>query len=164
MSFQWFKLAAIPALAAGLAFSQTTPAPADPGTGATHQHFGRGGGRWAGRMAQYLGLTDAQKVQAKSIMQEAAQSAKPLRDQLRQGRQQMQAAIKANDPQRIQQLSTSQGQTFGQLAAIRNTAFAKVYNTVLTPDQQTKADQFSQQMKQMRQNHRQRQAPNPSNG
>ncbi len=163
MRFQWFKFVAVPALAAGMAFSQTSPAPENPGARMAHRQFGHKRAMWAGRMAHFLGLTDAQKEQAKSIMREAAQSAKPLRDQLRQERQQLRAAAKANDTQQIQALSTTQGQIFGQLAAIRTTAFAKVYNTVLTPEQRTKADQLPQHMRQMRHNRQQRQAPNPSN-
>ncbi|MCC7496832.1 MAG: Spy/CpxP family protein refolding chaperone [Bryobacterales bacterium] len=163
MRFQWFKLAAIPALAAGMAFAQTSPAPVNPEAGMGRGHFAHKRGFRGGRMAQYLGLTDAQKQQMRSIMQEAAQSAKPLRAQLRQDRQQIHEAVKANDIGRIQTLSTTEGQVFGQLAAIRSTAFAKVYNTVLTPEQRVKADQLPMGMRQMRPNRQHRGVPSPPN-
>lgn len=164
MRFQWFKLAAVPALAAGLAFSQTVPAPANPDAGTQRRHFTHKRGFRAGRFANALGLTDGQRQQVRAVMKEAAQNAQPLRAQLRQDRAQMRDAIKANDTARIQALAATQGQLLGQLAAIRSTAFAKVYNTVLTPEQRDKAGQFPAGMRQMRRHRPGPMAPNPSNG
>jgi Spy/CpxP family protein refolding chaperone len=82
-------------------------------------------------------LTPAQQAREKSIFQEARQSAQPLRQQLRQTRQSLRAAVQANDTAQIQQLANTQGSELGQLMAIRSTAMAKVYQT-LTPEQQQK--------------------------
>jgi Spy/CpxP family protein refolding chaperone len=65
------------------------------------------------------------------------QSGQPIRQQLRQTRQSLRAAVQANDTAQIQQLAATEGSQVGQLAAIRGTAMAKVYQ-VLTPDQQQK--------------------------
>lgn len=164
MRYQWFKLVAVPALVAGMALAQTVPAPASPDAGTNQRHFARHRGFRAGRLAKVLGLTDSQRQQVRAVMKEAAQNARPLRAQLRQDRAQMRDAIKANDAARIQALATTQGQLLGQLAAIRSTAFAKVYNGVLTPEQRNKADQFPAGFRHMRHPRPGRMAPNPSNG
>jgi Spy/CpxP family protein refolding chaperone len=88
-----------------------------------------------GAFLSSLNLTPAQQAQEKSIFQEARQSAQPLRQQLRQTRQSLWAAVQANNTAQIQQLAATRGSELGQLMAIRSTAMAKVYQT-LTPDQQ----------------------------
>jgi len=117
--------------AAGLFAAETTPA----------QHL-RGHARFE-RFMSNLNLSDTQKAQVKSIFQSAHQSAMPIRQQLRQTRQSLRAAIKADNTGQIQQLATTEGSEFGQLAAIRGSAVAKVYQT-LTPDQQSKWDARAQ--------------------
>lgn len=100
-------------------------------------HMGRHG-QFGNRMATALGLSDAQKTEAKAIFQSAHQTAKPVMQQLRQQRQAVQAAIQAGKPdQDVQQLASAEGPELGQLAAIRASAFEKFYAT-LTPDQQQK--------------------------
>jgi len=96
-------------------------------------------------MATYLNLTPAQMTQAKSIFQQAGQSAKPVRQQLRQTRKSLQAAIQSGDADQIQQLATSEGTEMGQLAAIRAGAMSQLYKN-LTPDQQQKLATFQQSM------------------
>ena len=94
-----------------------------------------------GRMANYLNLTAAQRGQAKTIFREASQSAKPVRQQLRETRQSLQAAIKSGNSDQIQQFAATEGTEKGQLAAIRATAFAKLY-PILTAEQQQKLAEF----------------------
>lgn len=106
-----------------------------------HRHGGRGA-----FLSNYLSLTDAQQAQAKSIFEDARQSAKPVRDQLHQTRQSLRAAIQANNTAQIQQLSATEGGQVGQLAAIRGAAMAKVYQ-ILTPDQQQKMAALQQARK-----------------
>jgi Spy/CpxP family protein refolding chaperone len=103
-----------------------------------------------GKMASYLNLTTAQRAQAKSIFREAGQSAKPVRQQLMETRKSLQAAIKSGNSDQIQQLAATEGTEKGQLAAIRATAFAKLYPT-LTPEQQQKLTEFQQSRKVHRQ-------------
>jgi Spy/CpxP family protein refolding chaperone len=126
----WTAVAALGA--AGLFAAETSQA--------RQQWHGRG--RFGHFMSE-LNLTDAQKAQAKSIFQGARQSAQPVRQQLTETRKSLRAAIKANNADQIQQLSATEGHEIGQLAAIRGSAFAKVYQT-LTPEQKQKADALEQ--------------------
>jgi Spy/CpxP family protein refolding chaperone len=142
------RLGSVAALAAGLAFANAqspagqtpaqTPTPAKPGT--VHRTFRQ---RSRQRMMQALNLTPAQREQAKSIFQQAHQSAQPFTQQLRQNREGMALAVKANDNAKIQQLATQRGHLEGQVMAIRSQAAAKFYTT-LTPQQRAKADQIHQ--------------------
>ncbi len=99
-----------------------------------------------GKMANYLNLTPAQRAQAKTIFREAGQSAKPVRQQLRETRQSLQAAIKSGNSDQIQQFAATEGTEKGQLAAIRATAFAKLY-PMLTAEQQQKLAEFQHSRK-----------------
>lgn len=83
----------------------------------------RGGG-FGQRMAQELGLTEAQKSQIQSYLQDARSQLQVLRD-----------------------TALTQEQRRAQARQIRETAQAKV-RAVLTPDQQAKADQLRQQAQQ----------------
>jgi protein CpxP len=90
------------------------------------------------KMTATLGLTDTQQAQAKAIFQGAHVAAKPVRQQLRQERKDVQAAIQAGkSDQEIQQIAGAEGPQLAQLAAIRASASAKFYAS-LTPDQQQK--------------------------
>jgi Spy/CpxP family protein refolding chaperone len=103
----------------------------------------RGHGRMGAFLSSYLNLTPSQQTQAKSIFQNARQSGQPVRQQLKQTRQSLQAAIQANNTAEIQQLASAEGGEMGQLAAIRSSALAQVYQ-ILTPDQQQKWAQLRQ--------------------
>lgn len=137
-----FQLAAVTALAAGMALAQTPasgtePAPrkapfAHPGCG--HQE-----------MMQALNLTAEQKENAKTIFADARQKAEPIRQAIRQNREALYAAVKANDTSQIERLSAHQGELQGKVVAIRSEARARFY-AILTPEQRTKADQMHQQM------------------
>jgi Spy/CpxP family protein refolding chaperone len=129
----WTAVAALGA--ASLFAAETSPA------AGVHRH-----GRMGAFLSSYLNLTPAQQAQQKSIFQDARQSAMPIRQQLKQTRQSLRAAIQANNTAQIQQLATTEGSEMGQLAAIRGTAMAKAYQ-ILTPDQQ-------QQLAKLRQAHR----------
>jgi Spy/CpxP family protein refolding chaperone len=95
------------------------------------------GHRGFAKMATALNLTPDQQNQTKAIFQESHKSARQVRQQLRQTRQELQAAVTAGNSDQIQQLSASQGTEMGQLTAIRSTAMSKVFK-ILTPDQQQK--------------------------
>ncbi len=99
-----------------------------------------------GRMQQFLAvsldLTEAQQAQAKEIFAAARASAAPLVAQLRSGRQEMAAALKANQPDaELDRIASRQGVLLGQLAAIRAKAQAKFY-ALLTPAQRDKAEKL----------------------
>jgi Spy/CpxP family protein refolding chaperone len=103
-----------------------------------HRH-----GRHGAFLTAYLNLTPAQQAQEKSIFDGVRQSAQPLRQQLRQTRQSLRAAVQANNTGQIQQLAQTEGSELGQLMAIRGTAMAKVHQ-ILTPEQQQKLDALQQ--------------------
>ena len=138
------RFAIFAALAAGMAFAQAPTAPAQPAS--SYEPFAR---RAAvrHRLLEELNLTDAQSEQAQSIFQQAKQSARPVRQQLKQNREALAAAVKANDAAQIRQLSQAEGNLMGQLIAVRAEAKAKFYNT-LTPEQKAKADQMHQMIRQ----------------
>ncbi len=146
MTKQAIKLAMAGALAAGLALAQTpasTPQAAPAGTAGAKTV--RGALRH--RMVKALGLTDAQKQQAKAIFQETKTANQPIRAQLKQNRQALAAAVKANDIGQIRQLAQAQGTLRGQMMAARSEGMAKFYAT-LTPDQKVKAEQGLQNFRQ----------------
>jgi protein CpxP len=146
MKTKLIKFATVAALATGIALAQTpSPNPAAGRHNFVRQHMAR--------IAQELNLTDAQKAQAKTIFQQARQTAQPVRDQLKTNRQALQAAVKSGDDAQIQHLSQMQGTLLGQMVAIRSEAGIK-FNALLTPDQRAKADQLKQQFQQRLQNRR----------
>ncbi len=129
MSTLRIKLAACTAIAAlgavSLFAAETSPA-AGP---AAHRH-----GHQGAFLSAYLNLTPAQQAQRKTIFENARQSATPIRHQLRQTRQELRAAVEANNAAQIQQLAKTEGSEVGRLAAVRGEAMAKAYQ-VLTPQQ-----------------------------
>ena len=66
---------------------------------------------------------------------------------MRQNREALHAAVKANNTSEIERLSSQQGELHGKALAIRSEAMAKFY-AILTPEQRTKWDQIHQQMRQ----------------
>ena len=115
-------------LAAGMALAL-----APQGAAADHPH--RMEARRAMRrkmMIDSLGLTDQQQTQAKAIFSSAHESAQPLRQQLKQVRADLHAAIQAGQP--VNDLAAAEGKLRGQLVAIRANA-AEQFRGILTPVQ-----------------------------
>jgi Spy/CpxP family protein refolding chaperone len=125
----WTAVAALGAVS--LLAAETAPA-------GGHRH-----GRMGAFLSSYLNLTPAQQAQQKSIFESARQSSQPVRQQLRQTRHSLRAAVQANNAAQIQQLASTEGSEVGQLAAIRGTARARAYQ-VLTPDQQQQLAKLEQ--------------------
>jgi Spy/CpxP family protein refolding chaperone len=108
-----------------------------------------GHGMWAGRhgrrlafIASYLDMTDAQKAQAKTILQDSRTAGQPLFSQLKQGRQAMIAAIKANKPEAdLKAIADAQAPVMSQLAVQKALTGEKLW-ALLTPDQQAKAEKL----------------------
>ena len=123
-------------LAAGLVFAQAAPArPAHPFGPRARMH----------RLVQALDLTADQKAQAKEILKSAGASAQPLRQQMRDARQQLRSDIKTAAPAEVvTKDSNTVGQLTSQLTAIRTTAMQKLYG-ILTPDQKAKLDTLAEQ-------------------
>jgi Spy/CpxP family protein refolding chaperone len=144
------KYAAAVTFTAGIIFAQS-PA-SDPQPGSVNTEKWRLGSSMRGRLdldrvAQALNLTDAQKEQARTIFEQARQSAQPIRQELKQNREKLSAAAKIkNSEGEIQKLATEQGRLLGKLIAIHTEASAKFYQ-MLTPEQRVKNDQLHQQFR-----------------
>jgi len=104
------------------------------------RHFRRGG-------ALMQVLNDSQKAQAKTVFQQARESAKPIRQQLMETRKSMRAAVQSGNTDQIQKLSATEGNEIGQLMAVRSSAFSKVYQT-LSPEQKQKLSELQQARRQ----------------
>jgi Spy/CpxP family protein refolding chaperone len=99
-----------------------------------------------GFMAKELNLTDAQKAQIKTIMQTQRATDRPLMLQIAQNRAAMLAATASGafDQAKVQSLANQQSQIMAQLMVQKASLRSQIYNTVLTADQKTKADQLRQ--------------------
>ncbi len=130
---QLIAFAGIGALTSAGLFASVAPAQKPAG----HQD------RFVSEMETVLAMTPQQKDQARTVIQEARQSAKPIREELMNTNKALQTAVRSDETAEIQRLSTTEGQEIGQLLAIRSSTVAKVYKT-LTPDQRARADALHQ--------------------
>jgi len=105
-------------------------------------------GHHMGFIAHKLGLSDAQKTQIRSMIQAERPNFQPLVKQLAANHQQMLVATRGGsfDEAQVRTLANQQAQTLAELMVVRERVISKAYNTVLTPDQKTKADTLRQQM------------------
>ena len=158
MKNTWLRFGAAAAIAGGmlLAAQEVGSRPAQPAVQQPHQHDG------GARIARYLNLSPAQEARARTEFQAVRQSAQPIRQQLKQVRLAMFQAARANDTEKIDQLSAQEANLKGQISAMRNEARARIYST-LTPEQRAKADQIPAHFRQMRQR-RMESHQNPGNG
>jgi len=105
-------------------------------------------GHHMGWIARKLDLTDAQKTQIQSMIQAERPNFAPLVKQLAANHEQLLVATRGGsfDEAQVRTLANQQAQTLAELMVIRERVISKVYNTVLTPDQKTKADTLRQQV------------------
>lgn len=105
-----------------------------------------GGGPGVGNLdflAGYLGLTDAQKTQAKTVFDAAATATSTAQGQLTAAREALQTAVKANRADtELDRLAAAVGAIVGQIEGIRAKANARFY-ALLTAEQKTKFDAMS---------------------
>jgi Spy/CpxP family protein refolding chaperone len=106
--------------------------------GKAHHGFGR---HLLGRAAAELNLTEQQKQFARRLLADTRKQAEPISTQLRQNRQELAEAVKANNLSGIDQISQRQGTLMAQLSALHAKAMASFY-AQLTPEQKAKADEF----------------------
>ncbi len=134
-------------LTTGFVFAQQAPPPAQA-PGVPGAPAGPRGMRYhrMQRMEQYLGLTDAQKTQIRTIREQARTESQPFVQQLRAGYQEIHKLIQSGaTPEQVgtraEQIAASNCTAIQQLARIKATTAAKMY-AVLTPEQRTKAQQM----------------------
>jgi Spy/CpxP family protein refolding chaperone len=110
----------------------------DAGEG--HHPFAR---RIMARIAERLGLTEAQKTEIKSILVAERPQAEPLLRQLAATRKQLRDATRSGsfDEAQVRSLATQQAQTITELIVTRERVKSKVYN-VLTPEQRARAEKM----------------------
>lgn len=122
-------------LIGALAMCTALPIVAQP-----RHHQGMAGNRLA-FLSGYLGLSDAQKEQAKAIFDESSAAAKPLAQELAGARTALhQAAKDGQSDAQLDQLAATVGNLHGQIAGVHAKASAKFY-ALLSPEQKTKYDQ-----------------------
>jgi protein CpxP len=100
-----------------------------------------------GFLASELNLTDAQKAQIKTIMQDNRASMKTVMQRMAQNRAALLAAT-ANgtyDETKIRPLATQQAKLEAAMIMNRELIKHKIYTQVLTADQQAKAEQLRTQ-------------------
>ena len=132
------QFAALTALTTGMTLAESPTTGTQP---APHKAPFRHPGFGHEQMMQALNLTPAQNRQAKTIFGDAKLKAAPIREEMRQNREALYAAEKANNTSQIERLASHQGELHGKALAIRAEAMAKFY-AILTPEQRTKADQM----------------------
>lgn len=100
-------------------------------------------GMFGQRMAQQLGLTEAQQQQIKSIMETEKPKMQPLMQELKQERQQMNALTDSGnfDEAAVRAAASKQAQSATDLAVERARVKSQIF-AVLTPDQRTKAQEM----------------------
>ncbi len=114
--------------------------------------FGRhgwGGQRWShhgplGYVAHELNLSDAQKSQIKSMWEAERPTVASLVQELAsEGKEMVSATAQGSfDESKVQAIAVRQGETVAKLLVEKERFKSKVYTTVLTPEQRTKADEL----------------------
>jgi ABC-type transporter Mla subunit MlaD len=94
--------------------------------------------RFVSDIATVLAMTATQKDEAQTAFTDARKAAEPIREDLSKTRHALQEAVKSDDTNQIQRLSSTEGKDVGDLVRIRSMAMAKVYKG-LTPDQKARA-------------------------
>jgi Spy/CpxP family protein refolding chaperone len=136
-----FLVAALAVLLGGaIAKSQTTDtAPANP---PAHKHGFGPEGHLLGFYVKYLGISDAQKAQMKTVLQKERATMHPLMQQEHQLDQQLKQYEEGTyDEAKVQALVSQQAQTLVQLKVEQSRIHSELYQ-LLTPDQQAKLQQF----------------------
>ena len=106
----------------------------------------RGGGKqgpFEGRMAAKLNLSSEQQAQIKAIVETERERMAPLREQMREQRDQLQAAMKAQpfDENTLRQLAASQAEARTEMMVHRAQVRNQI-NAVLTEEQREQADKL----------------------
>jgi len=110
-----------------------------------HRHFGRHGhfGLW-----KKLNLTDAQRNQIKTIVSEERPKMKPLFEQLKAGREQLNVLVKSGpfDEVKVGAIAKAQADTLADMIVEKQRMKSMMY-AVLTPEQRAKAEKLHEAWK-----------------
>ena len=101
----------------------------------------RRGGEMSEKLAEKLGLTDAQKEQIKAIRKETREQNAAFFQSARQTREDFRAAKEANDTAKLDALKATFQSQRAQMKQIRDAEDQRILS-VLTPDQRTQFEQL----------------------
>jgi periplasmic protein CpxP/Spy len=138
---------AVLALSGTLAFAATEGQQGFGGHGHGHHRHGMFGKK----LAEKLGLSDAQKAQIKDIKKATREANAAFFDQARATRKEFWEAKKAGDTAKMDSLKPTLDSQRAQMKDIRKAEMAKI-TSVLTPDQQAKLDAMKAEWKAKRGN------------
>ena len=95
-----------------------------------------------------LNLTDAQRKQMKTIVSEERPKMKPLFEQLKAGREQLDALIKSGpfDEAKVRSIAKAQADTLIDMIVAKERMKSQIY-AVLTPEQRAKAEKLREAWK-----------------
>ncbi len=110
---------------------------------------GRGfGGRGFERIAEKLNLSDEQKTQVKTILEDSKTRVKPLMETMRESRQQAEnlGTDGTFNEEQVNQIANAQAETSRQLFIEKEKTKAQIF-AVLTPEQRAEAAKMKEQFK-----------------
>lgn len=114
-----------------------------------HERYGWAGHRWGhfgpmGYVARELKLSGGQKDQIHSMWEtERPVVFEMVHEFAAEGKEMDEASAKGNlDESKVQEIATRQGVTVAKLLVEKEHFKQKIYSTVLTPEQRTKADEL----------------------
>jgi Spy/CpxP family protein refolding chaperone len=132
----WLSVAVLVLVLAGLAIARAD-------VRGWHGCFGH---RWGpmGYIAHELDLNDAQKKQIQSMWQAEKPTISAFVQELAAEGKEMDAATAQGnvDEGKVQEIASRQGETIAKLLVEKEHFKAKIYSSVLTPEQRTKADEL----------------------
>ncbi|PYX83426.1 MAG: hypothetical protein DMG70_10190 [Acidobacteria bacterium] len=114
-----------------------------------HRHMGGGQGLglepMVGFMTDYLDLTDAQQAQVNAIIASEKPNVLPLVQQVHQSQQQLRQLETSQtfDEGKVRAAASQQAQIMTELTVQKAKIHSEIFN-ILTPEQKSKATQFSQ--------------------
>lgn len=106
------------------------------------------GGRGFERVAEKLNLTDEQKTQVKTILEDSKTRVKPLMDSMRETRKQAEnlGTDGIFNEEQVNQIAASQSETMKQLYIEKEKTKAQIF-AVLTPEQRAEAAKMKEMFK-----------------
>jgi Spy/CpxP family protein refolding chaperone len=158
-SFRNRLLIAALAVAMGSAMAKSQTADSTPPPPPTHNHAYGMRGDMMGFFAKQLNLTDEQKTQMKTILQQQRPTIKPLMQQEHQIDLQLRQYVEGTfDEAKVQALAAQKAQIQAQLTMAETRVHNQLY-ALLTPDQQSQLKQMEAQHEARMQERMNRQAP-----
>jgi len=158
-SFRNRLLIAALAVAMGSAIAKSQTADSTPPPPPEHSHAYGMRGDMMGFFARQLNLTDEQKTQMKTILQQQRPTMKPLMQQEHQIDLQLRQYVEGTfDEAKVQALAAQKAQIQSQLTVAETRVHNQLY-ALLTPDQQSQVKQMEAQHEARMQERMNRQAP-----